>query len=334
MLFKDIQGQDQAVAYLTRCVAQARVPHALLFTGPEGVGKRATALALAQALNCQASREGEACGVCSACRKVERGAHADVRLLEPEGQSLKIDQIREHLQRGVMLKAMEGRTKVYLLDPADALTPEAANSLLKVLEEPPADVVIVLITTQPFGLFPTIRSRCQEVRFHALSMPAMTAWLENRQALAPEMAKTLARLSGGRPAEALRLADPEVQALRAQAIEIVRQASPGEWPAAALRLGELQAELPEVLTFILTWYRDQLILVSGGDRELLMNRDRLSDLAADSRRETPETLQEKCRAVLKAQEQIRRNVNIQLVLENVFMQLGSSRTGTIGTGRV
>ena len=323
MPFHNIRGQQHALEYLRRSLQNQRIAHAFLFTGPEGVGKRTTALALAQALNCQETENQDACGLCNTCRRIEKGVHPDVHEIVPDGQSIKIEQIRDSIHREAMLKPLEGKNKIYLLDPAEALTLEAANSLLKLLEEPPAKVVLILITTQPFALLTTIRSRCQEIRFQAVARQVLAQWLEARLSCAQAQAVTLAMLSGGRPAEALRLADEEQKALRAQVLQIAQKTKELEWEVCAQQVGELRAELPEILMFLLTWYRDLLVLVQGGEKALIINQDYWEALQQAAVRETAEGLQEKYRSVLQAVEQLKRNINVQLLLENLFSRLAN-----------
>jgi len=327
MPFNAIWGQPQAVEFLKRAAAQSRVAHAYLFSGPEGVGKRTTAQAFAQALNCQALREGDACGACASCRKIAAAGHPDVMLLEPEGQAFKIEQVREVLQRNLRWKPLEGRTRVFVLDRADALTAEAANSLLKALEEPPDAVVIVLITSQAFALLPTIRSRCQEIRFRPLAAGLLTQWLFEAHGVPQETAAALARLSDGRPAEALRLSDPEVQEARRRVLDLAAAAAPGAWPALAAAMGEWQGEAVESLVFLLTWFRDRLLLSQGVPARLAVNQDRLAQLQT-APRETPEALWDHCRWVLQALDWKAQNLNAQLLLEQVWMKL-TQRSGVL-----
>jgi DNA polymerase III subunit delta' len=321
MPFDSIVGQNSAREYLHRSLTRGRLAHALLFSGPEGVGKRTTALALAQALNCQASQNHKACGTCPACRKISEGVHLDVQLIIADNHYIKIEQIRESLQRGAIFQPLEGKTKVFILDPADSMTIEAANSILKILEEPPQNLVIVLITNQPFALLETIRSRCQEVRFQPVAKDELTSWLQMRLGCLENEAATLAMLSGGRPAEALRLADQDQKELRCQVLELVLQPKPRAWLAKAKVFENLHIDLQEIMAFLLGWYRDLLVLANNGDTELIINRDRLADLQATMPTQTREAWAMKYRAVLKAGEQIKKNINAQLLMENMFLQL-------------
>ncbi len=167
--FALVRGQDRALGVLRAALANRRLHHALLFTGPGGVGKRTTALALASALNCETS-PGVGCGTCATCTRIADGIHPDVITLQREGaaQIVPIETVRAQVIAAVGLPPHEARERVFLIDEATALQPAAANSLLKTLEEPPARTRFVLMTVAPDQLLPTIRSRCQRVAFSAL----------------------------------------------------------------------------------------------------------------------------------------------------------------------
>ncbi|MCH7479331.1 MAG: DNA polymerase III subunit delta' [SAR324 cluster bacterium] len=166
MTFDDIQGQERVIATLRRMIAGGRIPSALLFAGPHNVGKRSTALALAKALNCPEG-QGEACGQCPTCRKIGQGVHPDVLLVEPEGQFIRIDQVRE-VVGSLALNPFEAKKRVVVVAEAERMNPQAAHAFLKTLEEPPADTLIVLCATGAAQLLETIVSRCLPIRFAPL----------------------------------------------------------------------------------------------------------------------------------------------------------------------
>jgi DNA polymerase-3 subunit delta' len=177
--FADVRGQDRALAVLRAALSNGRLHHALLFTGPSGVGKRTTALALASALNCDQG----GCGTCSVCTRIQDGIHPDVITLAREGaaQIVPIETVRTQVIAAVGLPPHEARERVFLIDEANSLQPAAANSLLKTLEEPPARTRFVLMTVAPDQLLPTIRSRCQRVSFAALGAEARKAMAGGEQ---------------------------------------------------------------------------------------------------------------------------------------------------------
>jgi DNA polymerase-3 subunit delta' len=172
--FRDIAGHQRLVDLLARSIAGGTLPPSLLFAGPAGVTKRQTALAVAQALNCLDPRPAadtrgqpmtDACGVCAACTRVNRGVHPDVVIVEPgDTGAIKIDQIRDVVERSAY-RPFEGRRRVVVIDEADALMAPAQNALLKTLEEPPSLSVFILVTTRPDMLLPTVRSRCIRLVF-------------------------------------------------------------------------------------------------------------------------------------------------------------------------
>lgn len=217
-MWERLVGQEAAVTALREALSSGSPGHAWLFVGPEGVGRRPAALAFAAALNCERTSVG--CGECLSCRKVIRGAHPDVHFVVPEGQQILVDQIRgSSTDRGVIPEAfrsvIEGRTKVFIIEDAAQLNPHAANALLKVLEEPPADVVFLLVAADAAALPETVVSRCRRIDFVPLGPHAIRTVLVDHHGLDAERAAWAARL-GGNLARALRLAfDPEAASRRA-----------------------------------------------------------------------------------------------------------------------
>ncbi|MCA1649826.1 MAG: AAA family ATPase, partial [Acidobacteria bacterium] len=183
MPFREITGHRRLLELLARAARRGSLSPSLIFAGPDGVGKRVAAIALAQVMNCQTpvplgedplgedplGEDKDACGTCASCRRIARGVHADVLLIEPgETGAIKVDQIREAIER-TAYRPFEGRRRVVIIDDADAVLGEAQNALLKTLEEPPGSSSIVLITSRPDFLLPTVRSRCQLLRFGRLA---------------------------------------------------------------------------------------------------------------------------------------------------------------------
>jgi DNA polymerase III subunit delta' len=217
MPFGEICGQERPVAALRRAWAAGRLAQGYCFAGPPGVGKRTTALALAQAVNCLSPlREGagapDACGRCRACVRIAAGQHPDVAVLTPAEDKtvITIEQVRDVAARAGM-RAYEGFTQVWILDPAERMSEEAANAFLKTLEEPTGTRLFILLTATFTALLPTIRSRCQEVRFTPLDETHLRALLE-RRGRDPGEAAAAAAAAGGSAERAL---DPDLADLRA-----------------------------------------------------------------------------------------------------------------------
>src|SRR5262245_27985044 len=171
MRFESFIGKPKVISRLQRKLVENRFPHGLIFTGPEGVGKHTCAVMVAKALNCREAPSGEFCDVCTSCRKIESGTHPDVMTIsvEEDATQIKIAQVRQ-LLTVLELQPLEGRNKVFIIDPADSLNPEAANALLKGLEEPPENSFFILITVNVHELLLTVRSRCQVYNFIPLTL--------------------------------------------------------------------------------------------------------------------------------------------------------------------
>lgn len=171
MIFDTFIGNRKVIERLRTKLRQGRFPHGLIFSGPDGVGKRTCALMIAKALNCLNAQPGAFCDECAACRKINSGTHPDVISVsvEDEATQIKIAQIRQILST-LNLHPLEGRNKVFIIDPADLLNAEAANALLKGLEEPPENSFFILITVNVHELLLTVRSRCQVYNFTPLML--------------------------------------------------------------------------------------------------------------------------------------------------------------------
>lgn len=253
MRLADLIGQSGATTVLRNAIRRDRVAQAYLFWGPEGVGKSTAAVLFAQALNCLSDERGatgDACGECRSCQLIAKGSHPDVRVITPagegEGSVIPIEVIRNEFVHDIHLRPVTGRHKVYLLDPADRTAPLAIHTILKALEEPPARVVTILVTSRPALLPPTVPSRCQQVAFRLAGTEAVERKLRELD-VKPETAAALARISGGRVGWAIRAAArPQIAATR-QALLDLCAALDRQPISSALRLAEeiklLAAEL-------------------------------------------------------------------------------------------
>ncbi len=212
-LFSSIRGHRNQINALSRVVARGEPGHAYLFEGPEGIGKDTVAQALLARLACldAAPQAADACGACRSCAALLRGEHPDLVRLARDGATIKIDQVRSALGR-LRFDPVLGRVKGLLVESADLLREEAANALLKTLEEPPSRTVFVLVSSKPQLLLETIRSRCQVLRFSDLS-PDDVAALLVAEGVAPDAARVAAALAEGSMHRARSLCDPARMAL-------------------------------------------------------------------------------------------------------------------------
>jgi DNA polymerase-3 subunit delta' len=206
MAFKDVLGHSRSIEFLKRAIKNDTLAHSYLFWGNEGIGKRWVALQFAKSLNCLqgGTEQGDACDQCIACKKIDDGLHPDVLVLEPENQTLKVDQVRQ-MQRDLAYQPYEGRRRVCILAASDRMAPNMSNVLLKTLEEPPLHTVIILLANNTRLLLPTILSRCQPIHFNPLPIPMVSQWLTKQRGLDEKEAHLLASLSEGSPGKAVEI---------------------------------------------------------------------------------------------------------------------------------
>jgi DNA polymerase-3 subunit delta' len=316
-----VVGHDWAVTLLLRAVQGGHAAHAYLVTGLEHIGKSTLARTLAQALNC--TGQPVPCGQCRACKLIAAGKHPDLHLVAPEGNTLKIDQVRA-LQHDLALAPMEGRSRVAILEGMDKATAEASNALLKTLEEPPPHVVLVLIAPEAEALLPTIVSRCQLVALRPLSVQAVHHALVERWGVDDARAQTLAHLSGGRLGWAIMAAqDESVLARRAQLLDdLARLAGQGrvERFAYAEEMAADSAAARETLKLWQTWWRDAMLLASGSDAPLT-NSDRLDALRHHAEQFGVEQARSAASGIAQTLWQLDHNANARLALEVLMLDL-------------
>lgn len=320
-LSRFVVGHDLIIQRLERQRAEGRIAHAYLFTGPPQVGKRTLAWTWGMALLC-ADPEDPPCGSCRSCRLMQAGHHPDAIQVLPEGSSLKVDQVRE-VQRLLAHTPVEGPYRIVLFDQAEAMTTEAANALLKTLEEPPSYGVLMLIAPSPESLLPTVVSRCQILSLDPVPIPRVRQALQERWGIPLDQADRLARLSGGRMGWAVQAAqDPDVLAeytdrLR-QIHELLTQGRAGRFAFAEALSGEEEGVRSAFLETAMAWWRDVLILASGADLPLTHEEDR-STLQKVARRIGVEGARAALEATRRAWLALRRNANVRLALEAMFL---------------
>lgn len=322
MSFQSIIAQDQAIGMLRSSLRNQRLSHAYLFSGPSGTGKRRAAMAFAQAIYCT-ELDDDACGHCIECRKVEHGNHPDLQLVEPDGQFIKIDQIRT-LQRDFAYRTSGARHKVYVIVHADRMTMEAANSLLKFLEEPTHAVVAVLVSDNGHAVLPTLQSRSQWVSFVPMSPKAIYATLKAEGAT-DALALPAAHLVSGIDAAREIIQLNWFAEIRNVMIKLMKECLNGPASASiAIQTMVIKTELSDrvdtLLDLLVLWFKD-MINVQSGRREQLVFVDQEDWLARQAyTREASEWIE--CMEVaLDAKRRLRSHVSSQLALEQCFIRI-------------
>jgi len=300
-MFSSLIGNEEVKESLRRLLANGRLPGSLLFTGDEGVGKKLFALELAKALNCRNRQGVEACDVCSSCKRIWRSTfppfgkddddkerliwseHADVAMARPYKQIIRVGPMRE-LEREANFRPFEGAARVFIVEDADYMNEQAANALLKTLEEPQPASHLILTTSNPSALLATIRSRCQIIRFAPVPAPEIEQFLNQQKTLTATDVKLLARTAQGSIGRALSediddyrerresmLAVLNALSISGDRVQLLRSA---EELATAKDRGEYEQTL-DVLEILI---RDAWALVLGRSEETIINNDLLNDL--------------------------------------------------------
>jgi len=324
MKFSTIEGHEKSIRTLQRAIANNALAHAYLFSGQAGIGKKRTAFALAAAVNCLNARPEGGCGECSSCRKVEKLCHPDVHVLVPDGDEIKIDQIRQ-VQADFALKPFEGTKKVLIVDNAESMNAASSNAFLKTLEEPPGDALIILITAMPQSLLPTIRSRCQEIAFHPLPRNTLARALVHTRGLSEEDAWFIAALAQGSMGRGLEMDIEQEKAARAEIATLwsgLEQMGPGEALALAETLAKDRERLERLIEIGIEGLRDALVYRETGEERLLIHAQaqQVSRQAAD-RYSLPRLLAD-MELFMASRDLLDRRVSAQLVAENLFLKFG------------
>lgn len=334
MPFRDVIGQARAVGFLQRALMTGRIAHAYLFNGPSGVGKRTAALAFAQALDCEqitlhpesphASRltPSDGCGECRSCRHIASGQHPDVQVIEPDGAILKIEQIRT-LEADAALVPYEARWKVFILAGAERMNEQAANALLKTLEEPAKDTVFILLTGTVAALPSTIASRCQTVTFIPLPHGQIEVLLRER-GMEASQARLIASLSRGSIERAFSsevASLPETRDLFLDAIGRGLRQGPAALIELAEKLAKDREKLQHQLEILSAWLRDLMVAKASGRTDWLVNDDRGETVARLARDVPMNALLDGLRAVHTAMDNLVRNANPRLSAEDLLLRL-------------
>jgi DNA polymerase-3 subunit delta' len=334
-----IIGQENALEILRRMSDGGRVPHGLLFQGPEGCGKASVAMTFAAQLLCD--ENGGPCGRCDSCRLIDSGGHPDLLVVHrmpkkatasapagPSGgpedlrQFILVDQIRE-LTRVAGMAPRRGARRVFVIDPADRMNNEAQNALLKTLEEPPGSAVLILVASRPHLLLPTVRSRCFVVGFAALRVRELAAALIERGLDAAE-ATTRAALAEGRPGRALDLDLKQLQERRDRLLGCLESLATSPSALADLAgmaadiAGKTQSHLLESLELLEALFRDAARAGQREDDPGLVHADLAKRLRTLGRRIGPERAAGLVGCVERLRRDLRLNVNRTLVAESIL----------------
>jgi DNA polymerase-3 subunit delta' len=324
MSFHDIYGHENKIEIIRKALAQKRIGHAYLFSGISAVGKKTIAREFVKALNCEKEDAlHDSCGECSSCRKIQRGNHPDVFSVEADGQFIRIDAIRE-IQEQMKCKPLEARRRVFVIDDADKMNDQAANALLKILEEPSPSNILILVTARPYSMPSTIISRCQHMRFNPLRFDTVAKFLVDQTGMDNQRALLLAGLSGGSIGRAMELNEDDIVVYRTELIKllsITQRDDPFSLINFASFLGQGKKEIKQGLNILSTIFRDALVFKETQKNAMLVNQDNSSFISIQAARLSGGQILQNIALVERAGETIEQNVNKSLTLETMAFKL-------------
>src|SRR5574341_782108 len=317
MGFSEIIGHRKQLESLRLALANARLHHAYLFIGPEGIGKRTIALALAKAVHCSEA-ENDFCGGCANCKRVADFNHPDVRVIEPLAgkKEISIQQLRE-VERDLNYRSFTGKRKMMIIDPATLMNLSSQNALLKTLEEPPQNSLLILIASNAGALLPTVRSRCLRVSFAPLGRDEVVSYLRSKRGMTGDDVEFLAAMSMGSIGVAVRLDEEEFIKKRRIWAGIVSSLKAGDYQSAMAAAESLAANRDEALKFLAwaeSWYRDLLIYGVTQDSRELVNLDMQSQVEQQAAAAGTERALSSVAQTTRAAARIQRNLNRRMVL--------------------
>ncbi|MCK5533643.1 DNA polymerase III subunit delta' [bacterium] len=322
MYFSNILGQEIPLKIIQNAVKAEKYAHAYLFVGPEGVGKKSTAFAFARLLNCKhrvaIDNKGEkhasgadlalqdintydACGECISCKKIEKQIHPDVSFIYPEKKDIRINQMRT-LKYQAQFKPMEGSCKVYIIDKARMMNKESANSVLKLLEEPPDRVLIILIAQNKYGILPTIISRCQVIKFNLLSDNLIVRSLREKYKIEEEKALFFSQLSNGSIGKAFSLSQGKTEESKKKADFLIAKIIQGDFislfsESEKLSFSKDREELEKILSIMMAAYKQKMYKNPNGKYQSILE------------------------IILQTKENIKRNINVGIALDEMFLSI-------------
>jgi len=322
MKWTDVIGHTEQIRMLRHMDDHKCVPHAVLLTGPSGIGKFMVASVLARTLLCQGGKS-RPCGSCQSCLQVSHGTHPDLLVIGADGATIKIEQIR-NLQNEVALTPYVSERRVCIIDGAELMTVQAANSLLKVLEEPAGDVVFILIAANRQMLLPTIISRCMTIVFQPLIAAVLAQALVDKgfSAMQSEVA---AKLSQGRMGTALTVLKPDGLVVRNQAASIIEglvaEGMDFVWNTATSLEKMERKDFLQLIGYFTYLFRDLLMLVTGQDQSVLFNVDLAEWLTGQSEGWSEQRLLQVLRVVESARRALHANANTRLTSEALLIKI-------------
>jgi DNA polymerase-3 subunit delta' len=324
MDFNGIIGQGKVIGSLKRALAENRVGHAYIFSGPDGIGKKTIARIFAGLLLCEDPKDGASCGSCIPCRMYENGSNPDYHAVACDEASIGVDLIRQ-MQSDVAIKPMYSKRKVYIIEDASKMTEQAQNCLLKTFEEPPPYVVIILLSNNYDALLETIRSRAQRINFSKYTYEQVYQAVMQKYAGVAKQVELAVSYADGNIGIALELAGSgELSILRDKTLELVTCAARGETDKILefeTFLDDNKESIGLILDILLLYYRDLLVMSETGNENILINSDKKDMILKNVRMYSNRRILSSIAAVEEIRRAVKQNANYQLSMDKLLIKI-------------
>lgn len=323
--FKEIVGHEQIIEHLKNAISMDKVSHAYILNGPKESGKMMLAEAFAMALQCEAGGM-EGCGNCRSCKQAMDHNQPDIIYVTHEKpNTISVDDIRSQLNHDIVIKPYSSRYKIYIVDEAEKMNPQAQNALLKTIEEPPAYGVILLLTTNADSFLPTIRSRCITLNLKSVKSEVIRGYLMSHYQIPDYQADVCTAFAQGNVGKAIQLASSEdFNELKASAIQLMKRLEDidlYEMSAAVKQISEYKLKVEDYFDLMMIWFRDVLYMKATNDVNGLIFKDEVYDIKKQAARRSYSGIETILEALDKAKIRINANVNFDLVIELLLLTI-------------
>lgn len=323
--FKDVVGHKDLIEYIQTAVQMDKVCHAYILNGERGSGKKMLANLFARTLECENSSQ-EPCNECRSCRQAESGNHPDIKVITHEKpNSISVDDIRDQVNNDIMIKPYSSPYKIYIIPEADKMTEQAQNALLKSMEEPPAYVVIFLLTDNVDALLPTIQSRSVMLRLRNVKDKLVKAYLVQQMQIPDYQAEVCAAFAQGNMGKAIMLATSdhfnEIKEEAIQLLKYINDMELDEIVSAIKRINMYKLEITDYLDIIMIWYRDILIYKATKNVSRVVFKDQIEFIKERAKKSSYEGIELILTSLDQAKTRLRSNVNFELVMQLLLMTI-------------
>ena len=323
--FKDVVGHKDIIKYIRNAVSMDQVSHAYILNGERGAGKKLLANLFAVTLVCEEGGPNP-CNKCHSCRQAESGNHPDIiRVTHEKPNSISVDDIRVQVNNTIMIKPYQSQYKIYIIDHADLMTPQAQNALLKTIEEPPQYAIIMLLTENADLLLPTITSRCVMLKLRYIKDILIKKYLMETMKVPDYKADMCTAFAQGNMGRAIMLANSEhyneILDEAIQLLKYVHEMELSEIVQAVNGITAYKVEISDYLDIMTVWYRDVLLYKATRDMDVVVFKEQIDYIKELARKSSYEGIQLIISSFDRAKERLKANVNFELVMELLFLTM-------------